>query len=73
MFVISRYSIYYMCEFMADSTNCVLWCLPSSHYNKNYEIAAGYNIEMYSDPSGCKNGVLDDNYYSEVWITVKRK
>ena len=23
--------------------------------NKDYEIAAGYNIEMYSDSSGCKN------------------
>lgn len=41
--------------------------------NKDYEIAAGYNIEMYSDPSEYKNGVLDDNYYSEVWIPVKRK
>ena len=39
----------------------------------DYEIAAGYNIEMYNDPSEYENGVLDENYYSEIWIPVKRK
>lgn len=40
---------------------------------RDYEIAAGYNIEMYNDPSKYENGVLDKNYYSEVWIPVKKK
>lgn len=37
-----------------------------------YEIAAGYNIEMYSNPSTYKNGIMDFKYYSEVWIPVKK-
>lgn len=40
---------------------------------KDYEIAAGYNIEMYSDPSKFENGLMDKNYYSEIWIPVKKK
>lgn len=40
---------------------------------KDYEIAAGYCIEMYSDPAELKNGVQDDNYYSEMWVPVKKK
>lgn len=40
---------------------------------KDYEFAAGYNIEMYSDPNGYANGVMDDKYYSEIWIPVKHK
>lgn len=40
---------------------------------KDYEIAAGYNIEMYSDPDEYANGVQDENYYSEIWIPVKKK
>lgn len=40
---------------------------------KDYEIAAGYNIEMYSDPSEYEKGILDDKYYSEIWIPVKKK
>lgn len=40
---------------------------------KDYEFAAGYNIEMYDDPAKYKNGVVDDQYYSEVWIPVKKK
>lgn len=40
---------------------------------KNYEIAAGYNIEMYGDIEGYPNGVEDKNYYSEIWIPVKKK
>ena len=39
----------------------------------DYEIAAGYNIEMYNDPSKYEKGILDENYYSEVWIPVKKK
>lgn len=40
---------------------------------KDYEFAAGYNIEMYHDPSDYPNGVQDENYYSEIWIPVKKK
>lgn len=37
-----------------------------------YEIAAGYHIEMYSDPSEYAKGIQDENYYSEIWILVKK-
>lgn len=40
---------------------------------KDYEIAAGYNIEMYSDPAEYTKGTQDEKYYSEIWIPVKRK
>lgn len=40
---------------------------------KDYEIAEGYNIEMYSDASQYPKGVLDEHYYCEIWIPVKRK
>lgn len=40
---------------------------------KDYEIAAGYNIEMYSDPAEYPQGIQDDNYYSEIWIPVRHK
>lgn len=39
----------------------------------DYEIAAGYNIEMYSDPKDYPNGVQDAKYYSEIWVPVKKK
>lgn len=41
--------------------------------NKNYEIAEGYNIEMYEDPTEYPNGVEDENYYGEIWIPVRKK
>ena len=44
--------------------------LPNSN---NYEIAAGYNIEMYSNPKDYKKGVNDEKYYCEIWIPVKKK
>jgi len=40
---------------------------------KEYEIAAGYNIELYTDVADYSNGISDENYYSEVWIPVKKK
>lgn len=40
---------------------------------RDYEIAAGYNIEMYSDPSQYEERIADKNYYSEIWIPVKKK
>lgn len=41
--------------------------------NKDYEIAAGYNIEMYEDPAKYPKGTEDENYYSEIWVPVKQK
>lgn len=40
---------------------------------KDYEIAAGYNIEMYADPAGYAKGTQDEDYYSEIWIPVWQK
>jgi len=40
---------------------------------KEYEIAAGYCVEMYDDPRKYKGGLQDSNYYSEMWIPVKKK
>ncbi|WP_027399365.1 AraC family transcriptional regulator [Anaerovorax odorimutans] len=40
---------------------------------KEYEIAAGYNIEMYSDATQYAKGIQDEKYYSEIWIPVKQK
>lgn len=40
---------------------------------KNYEIAEGYNIEVYTDVSNYPNGIQDESYYSEIWIPVKKK
>ena len=39
---------------------------------KDYEIAAGYNIEMYLPPENYKNGTQDENYYCEIWIPVEK-
>lgn len=40
---------------------------------KDYEIAAGYNIEMYTNVADYPKGNEDENYYSEIWIPVKKK
>ena len=40
---------------------------------KEYEIAGGYKIEMYTPCSDYPKGNLDENYYSEIWIPVKKK
>ena len=40
---------------------------------KEYEFAAGYCVEMYDDPQKYENGTQDKNYYTEIWIPVKRK
>ncbi|SHN69756.1 AraC family transcriptional regulator [Desulfitobacterium chlororespirans] len=40
---------------------------------KDYEIAAGYNIEMYTNIADYPNGNQDENYYSEIWIPVQKK
>lgn len=44
--------------------------LPNS---KDYVLAEGYDIEMYSDISKYPKGNQDENYYSEIWIPVKKK
>ena len=44
--------------------------LPNS---KDYEIAAGYCIEMYEDDAKFPKGTQDEKYYSEIWIPVKKK
>lgn len=44
--------------------------LPNSN---EYEIAAGYNIEMYRNPDDYKKGTDDENYYCEIWIPIKKK
>lgn len=40
---------------------------------KDYEIAEGYNIEMYSDVTEYENGVNNKDYYYEIWIPIKKK
>lgn len=40
---------------------------------KDYEIAEGYNIEMYTDASKYTKGIEDEEYYSEIWIPIKKK
>lgn len=40
---------------------------------KDYEIAERYNIELYSPKDDYPNGVQDENYYSEIWIPVRKK
>lgn len=40
---------------------------------KEYEIAAGYNVEMYTNVADYPKGTQDENYYSEIWIPVKKK
>lgn len=44
--------------------------LPNSN---EYEIAAGYNIEKYSNPNDYKKGTEDEKYYCEIWIPIKKK
>lgn len=40
---------------------------------REYEIAAGYNIELYSNCSNYPIGNQDENYYTEIWIPVRKK
>ena len=40
---------------------------------RDYEFAAGYCVEMYDDPTKFPKGTMDENYYSEIWIPVKKK
>lgn len=40
---------------------------------QDYEFAAGYSVEMYDMPSKYPNGASDENYYTEIWLPVKKK
>lgn len=40
---------------------------------KDFEFTAGYCIEMYDDPTKYPNGTSDENYYTEIWIPVRKK
>lgn len=40
---------------------------------REYEIEAGYCIEMYDAPDKYTNGTQDPNYHSEIWIPVRKK
>lgn len=40
---------------------------------REYDFAAGYCVEYYDDPRKYENGTLDDKYYCEIWIPVKKK
>ena len=39
----------------------------------DYEFAAGYSVEMYADPADYPKGTEDENYYTEIWVPVKKK
>ena len=41
--------------------------------NPDYKIAAGINVEMYSDASKFEDGTQGQDYYCEVWIPVEKK
>lgn len=40
---------------------------------QEYEFAAGYCIEMYDSLEKYPNGTSDENYYTEIWVPVKKK
>ncbi|MDD5832161.1 MAG: AraC family transcriptional regulator [Clostridiales bacterium] len=40
---------------------------------REYEFAAGYCVEYYDDPAKYEKGTMDENYYCEIWIPVKKK
>lgn len=40
---------------------------------KEYEFAAGYCVEYYDDPTKYEKGTMDEYYYCEIWIPVKKK
>ncbi len=43
--------------------------LPALH---DYEFAAGYCVEMYDLPDKYPKGTGDENYYSEIWVPIKK-
>ena len=66
-----EYKEFYMPDALQDvNTKIYTEWLPAL---KEYEFAEGYCVEYYDDPSGYEKGTLDENYYCEIWIPVKKK
>lgn len=40
---------------------------------REYELDAGYCIELYDSPDKYEKGTLDDDYYTELWVPVRKK
>ena len=40
--------------------------------NRDYEITGNYNVEAYGNPEDFPDKTQDANYYSEIWIPVKK-
>lgn len=40
---------------------------------QDYEFAAGYCVEMYDAPDKYPDGTKDKDYYTKIWIPVKKK
>lgn len=40
---------------------------------REYDFVAGYCVEYYDDSRKYEKGTLDDKYYCEIWIPVKKK
>ena len=40
---------------------------------RDYEFASGYCIEMYEPADKYPKGTLDENYYTEIWIPIRKK
>ena len=40
---------------------------------QDYEMAGSYNIELYTSPDDYPNGTGDEQYYSEIWIPVRKR
>ena len=40
---------------------------------QDYEFTAGYCVEMYDDPGKYPNGTKDENYYTEMWLPIRKK
>ena len=41
--------------------------------NPDYRMAAGINVELYSDACQFEDGTRNPNYYCEIWIPVEKK
>ena len=39
----------------------------------NYKFAAGYCVEFYDNPMDYPKGTMDENYYCEIWIPIRKK
>lgn len=40
---------------------------------RDYEFAAGYCVEYYDNPMNYPKGTMDENYYCEIWIPIRKK